>query len=408
MMRERRRALTPEARRAASAALSKRLFVTDRDLGKAISKKGPIAVYLASKEEIDLTDFISAALSFGCVLVAPCWNGTEYELVRIENLEMLVKGPHGILEPSAGPVVRPRDVRAWLVPGLAFTRKGGRLGYGGGWYDRLLCKLPKRVPKIGVAYAFQLVDELPTEPHDIRLTSVVSCDDLADVKPLVVPPEESERKQSFWTLKRGPDSRVADATNAQLAARPCTWGAGLWPSAEVEAIAKRCAEILTEAFQCKTANLIPTDTMGGIHRLDYFGDLDDVEALIQIEREFQCEIPADELQPELTFAEFVELVRLGRGKTIPSKKSQLIGGWIGGCLGIGLVVLFMLTPFYLFYDSYCRWSVATPGGWSCCGAMMEFVIAGLIAYGVVKVLFDHCRNGSQRKRQRHWDVVNRE
>ena len=122
-MRERRRALTPEARRAASAALSKRLFVTDLDLGKAISKKGPIAVYLASKEEIDLTDFISAALSFGCVLVAPRWNGTEYELVRIENLEMLVKGPHGILEPSAGPVVRPRDVRAWLVPGLAFTRK---------------------------------------------------------------------------------------------------------------------------------------------------------------------------------------------------------------------------------------------------------------------------------------------
>lgn len=181
MMRERRRALTPEARRAASAALSKRLFVTDRDLGKAISKKGPIAVYLASKEEIDLTDFISATLSFGCVLVAPRWNGTEYELVRIENLEMLVKGPHGILEPSAGPVVCPKDVRAWLVPGLAFTRKGGRLGYGGGWYDRLLCKVPKRVPKIGIAYAFQLVDELPTEPHDIRLTSIVSCDDLADV-----------------------------------------------------------------------------------------------------------------------------------------------------------------------------------------------------------------------------------
>ena len=180
-MRERRGALTPEARRAASAALSKRLFVTDRDLGKAISKKGPIAVYLASKEEIDLTDFISAALSFGCVLVAPCWNGTEYELVRIENLEMLVKGPHGILEPPAGPVIRPEDVRAWLVPGLAFTKNGGRLGYGGGWYDRLLCKVPKRVPKIGIAYAFQLVDELPTEPHDIRLTSIVSCDDLADV-----------------------------------------------------------------------------------------------------------------------------------------------------------------------------------------------------------------------------------
>lgn len=407
-MRERRRALTPEARKAAGAELSKRLFVTNRDFGRAISKKGPIAVYLASKDEIDLTDFISAALSFGCVLVAPRWNGTAYELVRVVNLETLLKGPHGILEPPAGPVVHPMDVRAWLVPGLAFTKKGGRLGYGGGWYDRLLCKVPKRVPRIGIAYTFQLVDELPAEPHDICLTSVESCDDLADVKPLIVPAGESERKQSFWTLKLGPDSRVADATNVQLEARPCTWGVGLWPSAEVEAIAKRCAEILTEAFQCETVNLIPMDTMGGIHQLDYFGDLDDVEALIEIEREFQCAIPADKLRPELTFADFVELVRSGRGKAILPKKSQLIGGWIGGSLRIGLIVLFMLSPFYLFYDSYRRWSAAPPGGWSCCGAMVEFCIAGLITYGVAKVLFDHCRNGSQRKRQRHWGVVNHE
>ena len=180
-MRARRKAVTPEARKAASEELSRRLFVENRELGAAISKKGPIAVYLASKEEIDLTDFIAAALSFGCAVAAPRWNGTEYELVRIENLETLVKGPHGILEPPAGPVVQPNDVRAWLVPGLAFTKEGGRLGYGGGWYDRFLCKVPKRVPKIGVAYAFQLVDELPTEPHDIRLTFVESCEDLTDL-----------------------------------------------------------------------------------------------------------------------------------------------------------------------------------------------------------------------------------
>ena len=178
-MKARRKAVKPEGRKAAGAALSKRLFVESRELGAAIAKKGPIAVYLASKEEIDLTDFITAALSFGCALVAPRWNGTEYELARIENLEAPVKGPHGILEPPAGPVVRPQDVRAWLVPGLAFTKDGGRLGYGGGWYDRLLCKVSKRVPKIGIAYTFQLVDELPAEPHDVRLTSVESCEDLA-------------------------------------------------------------------------------------------------------------------------------------------------------------------------------------------------------------------------------------
>ena len=101
-MKARRKAVTQEARKAASEELSNRLFVENCELGAAISKKGPIAVYLASKEEIDLADFIAAVLSFGCAVVAPRWNGTEYELVRIDNLETLVKGPHGILQPLFG------------------------------------------------------------------------------------------------------------------------------------------------------------------------------------------------------------------------------------------------------------------------------------------------------------------
>ena len=177
-MRARRKTVTPVARAAAGKEISKRLFAAECELVAAIEKKGPIAVYLASKDEIDLTDFITAALSSGCVLVAPRWNGTEYELTRVTNLETLVKGPYGILEPPAGLVVRPEDVRAWLVPGLAFTRGGVRLGYGGGWYDRLLCRVPSQVPKIGIAYNFQIVEELPSEQHDIRLTSVATVSEI--------------------------------------------------------------------------------------------------------------------------------------------------------------------------------------------------------------------------------------
>ena len=173
-MRTRRKAVTPEARAAAGKELSRRLIVEDRALGAAISAKGPIAVYLASKEEIDLADFITAALSFGCAVVAPRWNGTDYELVRLQDFATLVKGPHGILEPPAGLVVRPEDVRAWLVPGLAFTKDGGRLGYGGGWYDRLLGEAAPGAVALGVAHVFQIVDALPLEPHDRTLSGVVS------------------------------------------------------------------------------------------------------------------------------------------------------------------------------------------------------------------------------------------
>ncbi len=399
-MRARRKAVTPEARKAAGAALSKRLFVANKALGAVISKKGPIAVYLASKDEIDLADFISAALSFGCKLVAPRWNGAEYELVRLENLETLVKGPHGILEPPAGPVVRPRDVRAWLVPGLAFTKKGGRLGYGGGWYDRLLASASKRAVKIGVAYAFQIVDELPTEPHDIRLTSVESCEDLAELKPLVVPPEELKRKPSFWTLKLGPDKRVADAANAQLEARPSTWGVGFWPSAEVEAIAKRCAEILTEAFHCEAANLIPTDMLGGIHRLDYLGDLDDVDALMQIEEEFQCEIPADKLQPELTFAEFVELVQSGRGKAVrPEESRGPIRRFLGKMCLWTVISFFFSLPVILPLDIFRRYMGSQ--GRMTGGILLEMLVLGVI----ICLIIDFCHTTPCRKRCQHWKTV---
>ena len=59
------------------------------------------------------------------------------------------------------------------MPGLAFTRTGARLGYGGGWYDRLLAAADPSAVLLGVAYPFQMVEDLPSEPHDIRLTDVV-------------------------------------------------------------------------------------------------------------------------------------------------------------------------------------------------------------------------------------------
>jgi 5-formyltetrahydrofolate cyclo-ligase len=65
------------------------------------------------------------------------------------------------------------------VLGLAFTRDGRRLGYGGGWYDRLLADAPRGAEMLGVAYSFQVVEDLPAEPHDITLTAVVD-DSLAD------------------------------------------------------------------------------------------------------------------------------------------------------------------------------------------------------------------------------------
>ena len=166
-MRERRRALTPEERTAASEIICAKLA--------ALNLHSPIAVYLASPQEIDLSPFIRKMLESGVKVVAPRWNGETYELAVLMGLDEahLRQGPMGILEPAEAEVVPPREVGVWLVPGLAFTRNGKRLGYGGGWYDRLLADATKDAVKLGIAHAFQVVDDLPSEPHDILLTGVI-------------------------------------------------------------------------------------------------------------------------------------------------------------------------------------------------------------------------------------------
>ena len=169
-MRERRRALSPEERTAASEIVCAKLA--------ALQLKSPVAVYLASPQEIDLSPFILKMLARGVKVVAPRWNGETYELAVLKGLDEahLKQGPMGILEAAEAEIVSPEEVEAWLVPGLAFTRNGKRLGYGGGWYDRLLAKATKDAVKLGIAHAFQVVDDLPSEPHDILLTCIV--DDL--------------------------------------------------------------------------------------------------------------------------------------------------------------------------------------------------------------------------------------
>ena len=172
-MRERRKALTPKERESASEVVCAKL--------SALGCKSPIAVYLASPQEIDLSPFVRKMLAAGAQVVAPRWNGETYELAAVKGLGGgdLRKGPMGILEPSAAELVSPDAVGTWLVPGLAFTRDGRRLGYGGGWYDRLLANAAKAALKYGIAHAFQVVGELPSEPHDIPLTAVV--DDSKDL-----------------------------------------------------------------------------------------------------------------------------------------------------------------------------------------------------------------------------------
>ena len=172
-MRQRRKAVSAEARAAMSADVCTKIMSR---LDELLCGGDPIvAVYLASSEEISLDGFIERALLNGTVLVAPRWNGLSYDLARLTGFAAghLRLGPMGIREPAAADIVPPGDVRIWLVPGLAFTRDGRRLGYGGGWYDKFLAAAAPDAFTLGVAYPFQMVDDLPCDAHDISLSEVV-------------------------------------------------------------------------------------------------------------------------------------------------------------------------------------------------------------------------------------------
>ena len=176
-MKTRRKGMAAGEKSAADAVICEKLKARS-DIGEKadpLNFGSPLAVYLASSDEINIDPYIEYMLRAGVEVVAPRWNGSTYELAKLKGLDEknLRHGPMGIREPVDADIVEPKKVSAWIIPGLAFTRGGKRLGYGGGWYDRFLASAPKGAIKIGVAHPFQIVDDLPAEPHDIPLTDVV-------------------------------------------------------------------------------------------------------------------------------------------------------------------------------------------------------------------------------------------
>ena len=89
--------------------------------------------------------------------------------------QALCVGAYGIQEPQAGEVCSAGDIDLMVVPGVAFTSSGDRLGRGKGYYDRYMAREGFRALTVGVCYACQLCDELPIEAHDRRVDRVISA-----------------------------------------------------------------------------------------------------------------------------------------------------------------------------------------------------------------------------------------
>lgn len=169
-MRGRRAGLEPAAVAAAGAAAARRLASLP-----VIAEARRVAAYRAVRGEIPLDGLLDGERRD--VFTLPRVVGDDLEFVAWREGQPFAPGSFGIPEPVGGEVVALADHDAVLVPLTAFDRRGHRLGQGGGFYDRALASLPPeeaRPVTVGVAYAFQQVDEVPRDPWDVPLDAVVT------------------------------------------------------------------------------------------------------------------------------------------------------------------------------------------------------------------------------------------
>lgn len=162
-------ALSPQTRIAGDDALFRR-FLTLPQVGAART----ILLYCGMGTEPDTIRLMDPLRDMGKGVCLPrCLPGNQMEARLVQRDSRLIRHPYGMLEPDTDcPSVPPDQIDLVLVPGLAFDRRGGRLGRGGGYYDRWLAGF------LGVTAAFcrdgLLMDAVPRLPHDLGVDLVIT------------------------------------------------------------------------------------------------------------------------------------------------------------------------------------------------------------------------------------------
>jgi 5-formyltetrahydrofolate cyclo-ligase len=171
-------AMGPHAKHAASTKLCKQLWQADGPLEQASSGRGLLLGFLPLGDEIDPTPAMQRWLDAGGQVAVPVcdWQASTMQACCVASLadEYFDVGRYGIREPKALQIVPADALAVVLVPGVAFDADGGRLGRGGGFYDRFLQHVSASCVTVGVCVAGQVVESVPREPHDVRVSHVLA------------------------------------------------------------------------------------------------------------------------------------------------------------------------------------------------------------------------------------------
>jgi len=155
-------------------AIEKRLFEFANFLEANI-----VLLYINSRNEVNSQQIIKKCFDANKIVILPAFDTNTYEmrLMKVDNLATdLILGPRGILEPdeSRCNIVPIECIDIAIIPGTAFDEKGGRIGSGEGYYDRLIPKLTITTRKVALAFEDQIVQQIQMESHDKHVDIIIT------------------------------------------------------------------------------------------------------------------------------------------------------------------------------------------------------------------------------------------
>jgi 5-formyltetrahydrofolate cyclo-ligase len=171
-----RDALSPEKQQQYSCCITEQVLKID-----CFQKAATVFVYVDFRSEVQTRSLIQKMLILGKKVIVPVTLLQERDLLPIQITNMdndLAPGYASILEPIEGirrtNCVLPGSIDLIFLPGSVFDERGGRMGYGGGFYDRFVSQKAPQAHRIGLCYELQVVEEAPLQDHDERMDMIVT------------------------------------------------------------------------------------------------------------------------------------------------------------------------------------------------------------------------------------------
>jgi 5-formyltetrahydrofolate cyclo-ligase len=157
-----------------TTAIQNRLFEFANFLESKIA-----LLYVSQNLEVPMNRIIEKSYAYNKIVVLPAFDPESHKmkLMKVDSTKQeLIPGPRGILEPDPDKCkVVPMDrIDIAIIPGLAFDEKGGRLGSGAGYYDRLIPRLAITTRKVALTFEEQIVPQIPMESHDKHVDIIIT------------------------------------------------------------------------------------------------------------------------------------------------------------------------------------------------------------------------------------------